>query len=219
MRLIKQGCVIIGIWLSCSLFVLVLHPEPPCVSQKWEIRENWTTQLVSGIWKRPICMYKFAITGEFLPDQFDLPTCHRVLALFLAIALFFAVAIALPALALFLTIAIALAAFALALFLAIALFVSVAIALAALRPRNCPLHRPPPSLPPPLPSLLPLPSPSLARHLVVAIALAAIALFVARHPHCRRHCKADCCIVVVVASQIDVVVVIASPPSRTYQPL
>ena len=54
---------------------------------------------------------------------------------------------------------------------------------------------------------------------VVAIALAATALFVAHHPNRRRHRKADCCIVVVVVSRIDVVVVIASPPSRTYRPL
>ena len=48
---------------------------------------------------------------------------------------------------------------------------------------------------------------------VVAIALAAIALFVARHPcrHCHR--KAECCIVVIVASRIDVTVIIASLPS------
>jgi hypothetical protein len=162
--LVKQGRVIIGIRLSCSLFVLVLRPEPPCVSQKWAIRENWTTGLVSGIWKRPICTYKFAMTGEFLPDQLDLLICHRALALFLAIALFFAVTIALATLALFLTIAIALAAFALALFLAITLFASVAIALATLCPCHRPLGRPPPSLPPPSPSSLPSPSPSLACH-------------------------------------------------------
>jgi len=34
------------------------------------------------------------MTGEFLPDQLDLSICHRALALFLTIALFFAVAIA-----------------------------------------------------------------------------------------------------------------------------
>ena len=48
---------------------------------------------------------------------------------------------------------------------------------------------------------------------VVAIALAAIALFVACHPHCHCHRKADCCIVVIVASRIDVTVIIASLPS------
>ncbi len=158
------------------------------------------------------------MTGEFLPDQLDLLICHRALALFLTIALFFAVAIALAALALFLTIAIALAAFALALFLAITLFVSVAIALAALRPRHRPLCHPPTSWPPPLPSSLPSPLLLLARHpFVFAIALAAIALFVARHPRRTRYRKADCCIVVVVTSRIDVVIFIASLPLRTYQ--
>jgi hypothetical protein len=46
---------------------------------------------------------------------------------------------------------------------------------------------------------------------------AAITLFVTRHPRRRRHRKADCCIIVTVASWIEVVVIIASPPSRTYQ--
>jgi hypothetical protein len=54
---------------------------------------------------------------------------------------------------------------------------------------------------------------------IVVIALAAITLFVARHPRRCRHRKADCCIIVTVASWIDVVVIIASPPSRTYRPL
>jgi hypothetical protein len=91
------------------------------------------------------------------------------------------------------------------------------------------------------PSLLPSPLPSLARHPfhcchrscryrtlrrppdlvavavtrlvgVVIIALAAINLFVALHPRRRRHRKADCCIIVTVASWIDDVVIIASPP-------
>ena len=48
---------------------------------------------------------------------------------------------------------------------------------------------------------------------VVAIALAAITLFVARRPRRHRHRKADCCIIVIVASRIDVVIIIASLPS------
>jgi hypothetical protein len=51
---------------------------------------------------------------------------------------------------------------------------------------------------------------------IVVIALAAITLFVARHPRRHRHCKADCCIIVIIASRIDVVIIIASPPSQTY---
>jgi hypothetical protein len=96
----------------------------------------------------------------------------------------------------------------------IALLVAVAVAVADARP-------PPFSS---LPSLLPLShSSSHARPrrsrrrkagwCIVIIALATITLFVACHPRCRRHCKADCCIIVTVASWIEVVIIIASPPS------
>jgi len=48
---------------------------------------------------------------------------------------------------------------------------------------------------------------------IVVIALVAIAHFVARRPRRHRHRKADCCIIVIVGSQIDVVIIIAFLPS------
>jgi len=38
--------------VNLFFFVLVLHPEPPCVSQKWAIREISQSQPVSGFWNK-----------------------------------------------------------------------------------------------------------------------------------------------------------------------
>ena len=65
-----------NIRLSCSLFVLVLHPEPPCVSQKMGNKrklDNGTGKL--DLLKANLHMYIFAMTGEFLAGQLDLPIC------------------------------------------------------------------------------------------------------------------------------------------------
>ncbi len=51
-----------GIWLICSLFVLVLHLEPPCVSQKMGDKRNWS--IVTGKWvleKASLHMYRARI--------------------------------------------------------------------------------------------------------------------------------------------------------------
>ena len=164
---------------------------------------------MAQIWER-----FFALAHTFILRSEDRITI--ALALILAIALFVAIAMTLVALPILLAIAIALAACALALFLAIALFVGVPITLAALaialfvarhpcRRRHRPLRRRCRRLP--------------ATLFVIAIALSPNGLFVARHPRRHRRRKADCCIIVIVASQIDVVVNIAFPPSQTCRPL
>jgi len=38
--------------VNLFFFVLVLHPEPPCVSQKWAIKEISQSRPVSGFWKK-----------------------------------------------------------------------------------------------------------------------------------------------------------------------
>jgi hypothetical protein len=56
----------------CSVFVLVLHPEPPCVSQKMGDKRNWSNATGKWVLEKGQLTHIFALSEEFLAGWLDL---------------------------------------------------------------------------------------------------------------------------------------------------